>query len=210
VPGKRNLPSGLRFDRHRFYRQRLGIKSVGNEYVIDRTILENGGSGMVRVGGTEDENWHWLAGEDEDCVSGQKGVWVEDLLDEVEDPLDNPPTDSPKDNHEVPKRLSLKQLIDAKVPREFVKPDGKVDFNRWAIAARMDEFERRVFEHKQAQISRERAMALRQDEQWRKGVQRAWRSLDRDSGEERLRTTAERLKRNKNSGLPSKMSRRRY
>ena len=69
--------------------------------------------------------------------------------------------------------------------RSSVRPD----WNKWAAAAGLDEWETRVLGYRLIGISRERALALETDEGSRKALQAAWKRFDRN-GMERLRVAA--------------------
>ena len=69
------------------------------------------------------------------------------------------------------------------------RPSVRPDWNKWASAAGLDELEIKVLRCRLAGVSRERAMAMQQDEESRKALQAAWKRFDRD-GMERLREAA--------------------
>jgi hypothetical protein len=68
-------------------------------------------------------------------------------------------------------------------------PSIRPDWNKWAAAAGLDEWEKRVLGYRLTATSRERAMAMQTDEESRKALQAAWKRFDRN-GMERLRGAA--------------------
>jgi len=69
------------------------------------------------------------------------------------------------------------------------RPSARPDWNKWAAAAGLDEWEKRVLGYRLIGLSRERALELETDEESRKAVQAAWKRFDRN-GMERLRAAA--------------------
>ena len=69
------------------------------------------------------------------------------------------------------------------------RPSVRPDWNKWAAAAGLDEWEKRVLGYRLTGTSRERAMAMQTDEGSRKALQAAWKRFDRN-GMERLRGAA--------------------
>jgi hypothetical protein len=69
------------------------------------------------------------------------------------------------------------------------RPVTQPDWNKWAEAAGLDEWETRVLGCRLTGMSRERAMAGEPDEESRKALQAAWKRFDRN-GMERLRAAA--------------------
>jgi hypothetical protein len=66
---------------------------------------------------------------------------------------------------------------------------ARPDWNKWAAAAGLDEWEKRVLGYRLTGTGRERALALQTDEESRKALQAAWKRFDRN-GMERLRQAA--------------------
>ena len=69
------------------------------------------------------------------------------------------------------------------------RPSMRPDWNKWAAAAGLDEWEKRVLGYRLIGLSRERALELETDEGSRKALQAAWKRFDRN-GMERLRAAA--------------------
>jgi len=69
------------------------------------------------------------------------------------------------------------------------RPSIRPDWNKWAAAAGLDEWEMKVLRCRLAGVSREGAMAMQTDEESRKALQAAWKRFDRN-GMERLREAA--------------------
>ena len=69
------------------------------------------------------------------------------------------------------------------------RPSVRPDWNKWAQAAGLDEWEKRVLGYRLIGMSRERAMAVQTDKESRKALQAAWKRFDRN-GMERLRGAA--------------------
>ena len=69
------------------------------------------------------------------------------------------------------------------------RPSVRPDWNKWAAAAELDEWEKRVLGYRLIGLSRERALELETDEGSRKALQAAWKRFDRN-GMERLRAAA--------------------
>lgn len=76
----------------------------------------------------------------------------------------------------------------------------KTDWEKWAVQAGFDEWDRSVLKYRFERVSRDRALAEQPDEQSRKALQAAWRKFDRN-GVERLRAAIKKT--------PQKMSRNR-
>jgi hypothetical protein len=60
------------------------------------------------------------------------------------------------------------------------RPSVRPEWNKWAAAAGLDEWEMRVFRCRLTGVSREQAMGLLPDEASRKAMQAAWRRFDRN------------------------------
>lgn len=69
------------------------------------------------------------------------------------------------------------------------RPSVRPDWNKWAAAAGLDEWEMKVLRCRLAGMSREQAIRLLPDEESRKALQAAWKRFDRN-GMERLRGAA--------------------
>jgi len=69
------------------------------------------------------------------------------------------------------------------------RPTVRPDWNKWAAAAGLDEWEKRVLGYQLTGTGRDRALALQPDEDSRKALQAAWKRFDRN-GMERLRAAA--------------------
>jgi hypothetical protein len=69
------------------------------------------------------------------------------------------------------------------------RPTVRPDWNKWAAAAGLDEWEKRVLGYQLTGTGRERALAIQTDEASRKALQAAWKRFDRN-GMERLRAAA--------------------
>jgi hypothetical protein len=59
------------------------------------------------------------------------------------------------------------------------RPSTRPDWNKWAAAAGLDEWEMKVLRCRLAGMSREQAMGLLPDEESRKALQAAWKRFDR-------------------------------
>jgi len=76
------------------------------------------------------------------------------------------------------------------------RPSVRPDWNKWAAAAGLDEWEMKVLRCRLAGVSREQAMGLLPDEESRKALQAAWKRFDRN-GMDWLREAAKiKLKKN--------------
>ena len=69
------------------------------------------------------------------------------------------------------------------------RPSVRPDWNKWATAAGLDEWEMKVLRCRLAGVSREQAMEMQQGEKSRKALQAAWKRFERN-GMERLRGAA--------------------
>jgi hypothetical protein len=69
------------------------------------------------------------------------------------------------------------------------RPSVRPNWNKWAQAAGLDEWEIKVLGFRLIGMSRERTLALQPDEESRKALQAAWRRFERN-GMERLREAA--------------------
>jgi len=69
------------------------------------------------------------------------------------------------------------------------RPSVRPDWNKWAAAAKLDEWETKVLRCRITGISRERALAMLTDDESQKALQAAWKRFDRN-GMERLRGVA--------------------
>lgn len=81
------------------------------------------------------------------------------------------------------------------------RPSVRPDWNKWAAAAGLDEWEKRVLGYRLTGTGRDRALAMQPDEESRKALQAAWKRFDRN-GMERLRAAAKiNLEKNLSQGL---------
>jgi hypothetical protein len=69
------------------------------------------------------------------------------------------------------------------------RPSVRPDWNKWAAAAGLDEWEMKVLGYRLTGVSRRPALAMETDEESRKALQAAWKRFDRN-GMERLRGAA--------------------
>ena len=69
------------------------------------------------------------------------------------------------------------------------RPSVRPDWNKWAAAAGLDEWEMKVLGYRLIGVGRERALAIQTDEESRKALQAAWKRFGRN-GMERLRAAA--------------------
>ena len=69
------------------------------------------------------------------------------------------------------------------------RPSVRPNWNKWAEAAGLDEWEMKVLGYRLTGIGRERAMAMQTDEESRKALQAAWKRFTRN-GMERFRKAA--------------------
>lgn len=69
------------------------------------------------------------------------------------------------------------------------RPSVRPDWNKWAAAAGLDEWEKRVLGYWLIGVGRRQALAIETDEESRKALQAAWKRFDRN-GMERLRAAA--------------------
>jgi hypothetical protein len=69
------------------------------------------------------------------------------------------------------------------------RPSVRPDWNKWAAAAGLDEWEKRVLGFRLIGIGRRPALAMQTDEESRKALQAAWKRFERN-GMERLRAAA--------------------
>ena len=69
------------------------------------------------------------------------------------------------------------------------RPSVRPDWNKWAAAAGLDKWEKRVLGYWLIGVGRRQAMAMETDEESRKALQAAWKRFDRN-GMERLREAA--------------------
>jgi len=93
---------------------------------------------------------------------------------------------------------SYRGFLAAKVPSDFKnlvslseesEPVAKLNWQQWAEAAGLDQWERRVLQCKLTGVSREQALKAQPDEGSRKAIQAAWKRFDRN-GMERLLAAA--------------------
>jgi len=139
-----------------------------------------------------------------DAAQGEDGIWRAGAAGERDcsDPLEE--HDSCRDwlASEMPRELAivtppteeLKAVV-REMNHSFegldlaARPSVRPDWNKWAAAADLDEWEKRVLGYRLIGIGRERALALEKDEESRKALQAAWKRFDRN-GMERLREAA--------------------
>lgn len=69
------------------------------------------------------------------------------------------------------------------------RPSVRPDWNKWAAAASLDEWEKRVLGYRLIGVGRRQAMAMETDEESQKALQAAWKRFDRN-GMARLRGAA--------------------
>jgi hypothetical protein len=87
-------------------------------------------------------------------------------------------------------KATIRQLNDSYEGLDLeARPSVRPDWNKWAAAAELDEWETRVLGYRLIGMSRERALDLETDEESRKALQAAWKRFDRN-GMERLRAAA--------------------
>ena len=85
-------------------------------------------------------------------------------------------------------RLALARIfiVDLSEMETGAAPDHRVDWQSWASAAGLTEWEKKAVEYKTSGVHREEALRRQPDEVSRRALQAAWKRLER-TGEERLR-----------------------
>lgn len=190
------------------------IKTVAKREAVKMGLVnEDSGNlvpiGKTRSGGEEisgEEALEYLGHEYEshDAAKGEDGIWragaagARDLGDPVEEhesyrewlasgmPVElaivTPPSEGWK--------ATVREMNDSFEGLDLeARPSVRPDWNKWAAAAGLDEWEIKVLGCRLTGVGRERAMSTHMDEESRKALQAAWKRFDRN-GMERLRKAA--------------------
>jgi hypothetical protein len=171
----------------------------GNLVPIDRTR-----SGGEKISGEEALEYLGHEYETREAAKGEDGIWRAGAAGERD-------SSDPLEEHD-----SYREWLASGMPRELAivtppseewkatvrdmndsfegldleaRPSVRPDWNKWAAAAGLDEWEKRVLGYRLTGTSRERAIAMQTDEESRKTLQAAWKRFDRN-GMKRLREAA--------------------
>ena len=191
------------------------IKTVAKREALRMGLLNEDSSNLVPIGKTRSDG-ETISGEEaleylgheydsHDAAKGESGIWRAGAAG-ARDPSD------PVEEHE-----SYREWLASGMPAELAivtppseewkatvremnasfegldleaRPSVRPDWNKWAAAAGLDEWEMKVLRCRLAGVSRERAMEMAADDESRKALQAAWKRFDRN-GMERLRGAAE-------------------
>lgn len=181
------------------------IKTVAKREALRMELVNEDGGNLVPIGKTRSDG-ETITGEEaleylghqydsHDAAKGEDGIWragaagARDAGDPVEE-------------HE-----SYREWLASGVPRELTivtppteewkatvcemnasfegldleaRPSIRPDWNKWAAAAGLDEWEMKVLRCRLAGVSREQAMRLLPDEKSRNAMQAAWKRFDRN------------------------------
>jgi hypothetical protein len=190
------------------------IKTVAKRQALSMGLVNEDSGNLVPIGKTRSDGEE-ISGEEaleylghqydsHDAAKGEDGIWRAGAGG-ARDPGD------PVEEHE-----SYREWLASGVPRELTivtppseewkatvremndsfegldleaRPSVRPDWNKWAAAAGLDEWEKKALQCRLIGMSRERAMAMQPDEESRKALQAAWKRFDRN-GMERLREAA--------------------
>lgn len=194
---------------------RTYIKTVAKREAVRMGLVnENSGGNLVSVGGSGSEGEEVSSEEaleylghhydSRDDAKGEDGIWRAGAAGERD-------SSDPSEEHD-----SCREWLAAGMPRELAivtppteewsaivremnhsfegldleaRPSVRPDWNKWAAAAGLDEWEMKVLGYWLIGIGRRRALAIQTDEESRKALQAAWKRFDRN-GMERLRVAA--------------------
>jgi hypothetical protein len=190
------------------------LKTVARREALKMGLVEERGSDLVTIGSTRSEGEE-VSGEEaleylghqydsREASKGGDGVWrpgaggtrdYGDPRTEYESYRDWLAAGVPRELAVVEQpseeyKAVIEQINQSTNEVHFhARPLRKPNWNKWAGAAGLDEWERRVLEYKLAGTSRDRALAAQRNEESRKALQAAWKRFDRN-GMERLREAA--------------------
>jgi len=190
------------------------LKTVAKQEALKMGLVNEGSGNLVSVGSARSEGEE-TSGEEtleylghqydsRDAAKGEDGIWRAGASGERDssDPLEE--HDSYRDwlASGMPQELTVVappseewkaavRKINKSTPGLDLEaqPSVRPNWNKWAQAAGMDEWEVKVLGYRLTGISRERTLALQPDEESRKALQAAWKRFDRN-GMERLREAA--------------------
>jgi hypothetical protein len=190
------------------------IKTVAKREALKMGLVTEDSGNLVPVGSSRsdgeetssEEALEYLGHhyESRDAAKGEDGIWRAGAAGERD-------SNDPLEEHE-----SYREWLASGMPRELTvvtppseewktavreinkstpgldleaRPSVRPNWNKWAQAAGLDEWEIKVLGYRLTGISRERTLALQPDEKSRKALQAAWRRFERN-GMERLREAA--------------------
>lgn len=190
------------------------VKTAAKRQAQKTGLVKQDSGNLVLVGSSRSEGKE-ISGEEalehlghqydsRDAAKGEDAIWRAGAAGE-RDPGD------PVDEHE-----SYREWLASGMPRELVivtppseewkatvrkmnntfegldleaRSSVRPDWNKWAAAAGLDEWEIKVLGYRLIGVSRDRALAMETDEESRKALQAAWKRFGRN-GMERLRAAA--------------------
>ncbi|HEV7674928.1 MAG TPA: hypothetical protein VGQ12_10395 [Candidatus Angelobacter sp.] len=190
------------------------IKTVAKREALQMGLVNEGSSNLVSVGSTRSEGEE-TSGEEaleylghhydsRDAAKGEDGIWRAGAAGERDSSDPVVEHDSYRDwlASGMPQELTVVtppseewktavRKINKSTPGLDLeaRPSARPNWNKWAQAAGLDEWEIKVLGYRLTGISRERTLALQPDEESRKALQAAWKRFDRN-GMERLREAA--------------------
>jgi hypothetical protein len=190
------------------------IKTAAKREALKMGLMAESSGNLVSVGSTQSDG-EKTSGEEaleylghhydsRDAAKGEDGIWRAGAAGERDssDPLEE--HDSYRDwlASEMPQELTVvappseewkaavREMNDSIKGIDLeARPSARPDWNKWAQAAGLDEWEIKVLGYRLTGISRERTLAMQTDEGSRKALQAAWRRFERN-GMERLREAA--------------------
>ncbi|HEY2364558.1 MAG TPA: hypothetical protein VGK36_25810 [Candidatus Angelobacter sp.] len=206
---------------------RTYIKTVAKREAVKMGLVNESSSNLVSVGGSRSEGEEVSSEEaleylghhydSRDAAKGEDAIWRAGAAGERD-------YGDPSEEHD-----SYREWMAAGMPRELAivtppreewkatvremnesfegldleaRPSVRPDWNKWAAAAGLDEWEMKVLRCRLAGVSREQAMGLLPDEESRRAMQAAWKRFDRN-GMEWLREAAKiKLKKSVPEGGP--------
>ncbi|MBZ5491167.1 MAG: hypothetical protein LAO76_09570 [Acidobacteriia bacterium] len=181
------------------------IKTVAKREALKMGLVKEDSGNLVPVGSSRSDGAK-ISGEEaleylghhydsRDAAKGEDGIWRAGAAGGRgwDDPVDE--HDSYRDwlASEMPRELAIvtppseewkatvREMNDSFEGLDLdARPSVRPDWNKWAAAAGLDEWEMKVLRCRLAGMSREQAMRLLPDEESRKALQAAWKRFDRN------------------------------
>jgi hypothetical protein len=190
------------------------IKTVAKREALKMGLVNEGSGNLVPIGRTRSEGEE-ISGEEaleylghqydsHDAAKGEHGIWRAGAGGERDssDPLAEHDSYREWLASAMPRELAIvtppteewkatvREMNDSVEGLDLeARPSVRPDWNKWAAAASLDEWEMKVLRCRLAGVSRERAMGLLPDEESRRALQAAWKRFERN-GMDRLREAA--------------------
>jgi hypothetical protein len=181
------------------------IKTVAKREALKMGLVREDGGNLVPVNSGRSEGEETSSEEaleylghhydSPDAAKGEDGIWRAGAAGERDcsDPVEEHDTYREWLTSEVPRELTIvtppteewkatvREMNDSFEGLDLeARPSVRPDWNKWAAAAGLDEWEMKVLRCRLAGVSREGAMGLMPDEESRKALQAAWKRFDRN------------------------------